>query len=130
VSLPVLLISLALLALVVLIVGAPLRTGSPESTAEAAGGPAEPSREERELREELEAEREAKYREIRDAELDFRTGKLSQEDYRAIDGALRTQALEILNRLDEIELDAPGASSGDSEAEVEREESAPARLDG
>ena len=47
----------------------------------------------------LEAAREAKYREIRDAELDFRTGKLSREDYEAIDGALRAEALEILNRL-------------------------------
>ena len=31
---------------------------------------------------ELEAARDAKYREIRDAELDVRTGKLSDEDYR------------------------------------------------
>ena len=30
---------------------------------------------------ELEAARDAKYREIRDAELDLRTGKLSDEDY-------------------------------------------------
>ena len=46
---------------------------------------------------ELEAAREAKYREIRDAELDYRTGKLSREDYEAIDGALRAEAIEILN---------------------------------
>ena len=44
--------------------------------------------------------REAKYREIRDAELDYRTGKLSREDYEAVDGALRAEALEILNRLE------------------------------
>ena len=50
-------------------------------------------------RDELEAAREAKYREIRDAELDYRTGKLSSEDYEAIDGALRAEAVEILNRL-------------------------------
>ena len=50
-------------------------------------------------RAELEAAREAKYREIRDAELDLRTGKLSREDYEAIDGALRAEALEILDRL-------------------------------
>ena len=31
-------------------------------------------------RAELEAAREAKYREIRDAELDYRTGKLSDDD--------------------------------------------------
>ena len=52
-------------------------------------------------RDELETARESKYREIRDAELDYRTGKLSREDYEAVDGALRTEAVEILNRLDE-----------------------------
>ena len=51
---------------------------------------------------ELEAAREAKYREIRDAELDHRTGKLSDADYEAVDGALRAEAIEILHRLDSI----------------------------
>jgi hypothetical protein len=51
---------------------------------------------------ELEAAREAKYREIRDAELDFRTGKLSSEDYEAIDGDLRAEAIEILNQLERL----------------------------
>jgi hypothetical protein len=51
-------------------------------------------------RDALEAAREAKYREIRDAELDFRTGKLSQEDYRTIDADLRAEAIEILNELE------------------------------
>jgi type II secretory pathway component PulM len=49
---------------------------------------------------ELEAAREAKYREIRDAELDLRTGKLSQDDYAAIDTSLRAEAIEILHALD------------------------------
>ena len=49
---------------------------------------------------ELEAAREAKYQEIRDAELDLRTGKLSNDDYQAIDQTLRTEAIEILRRLD------------------------------
>jgi hypothetical protein len=51
---------------------------------------------------ELEAARDAKYREIRDAELDHGTGKLSDADYEAIDGTLRTEAIEILHRLDTI----------------------------
>jgi hypothetical protein len=51
---------------------------------------------------ELEAAREAKYREIRDAELDHRTGKLSDADYEALDGTLRAEAIEILHRLDSI----------------------------
>ncbi|HVS28145.1 MAG TPA: hypothetical protein VHE14_01235 [Solirubrobacteraceae bacterium] len=49
---------------------------------------------------ELEAAKEAKYREIRDAELDFRTGKLSEGDYRALDRSLRAEAVELLRRLD------------------------------
>jgi hypothetical protein len=51
---------------------------------------------------ELEAARDAKYREIRDAELDLRTGKLSDEDYAAIDQTLRTEAIEIMRALDEV----------------------------
>ena len=50
---------------------------------------------------ELEAARDAKYREIRDAELDVRTGKLSDDDYQRIDRALRAEAVDILHRLDE-----------------------------
>ena len=60
-------------------------------------------------RAELEAARDAKYREIRDAELDYRTGKLSEADWRELDRGLRAEAVEILRRLDE--LDAP-ASDG------------------
>lgn len=52
-------------------------------------------------REDLEAAKEAKYREIRDAEMDFRTGKLSEADYRALDRRLRAEAVEILHRIDE-----------------------------
>src|ERR1700749_3959047 len=51
---------------------------------------------------ELEAAGDAKYREIRDAELDVRTGKLSDEDYAALDGSLRAEAVEILHQLDEV----------------------------
>ena len=49
---------------------------------------------------ELEARKEAKYREIRDAELDYRTGKLSPEDHRALDRSLRREALAILQEID------------------------------
>jgi type II secretory pathway component PulM len=52
---------------------------------------------------ELEAARDAKYSEIRDAELDLRTGKLSEEDYSAVNGSLRAEAVDILHRLDETE---------------------------
>jgi hypothetical protein len=50
----------------------------------------------------LEAAKEAKYREIKDAELDHQMGKLSDEDYRAIDDELRGQAIEILQQIDKV----------------------------
>lgn len=53
-------------------------------------------------RAELEAAKEAKYREIREAELDYRTGKLSEEDWRATDSALRAEAVELLRNLDRL----------------------------
>jgi hypothetical protein len=85
------LLVVVVLAVVVLVVAAPLRRrgGAPE-----AGEDAD--------RAELEAAREAKYREIRDAELDHRTGKLSEADWRSLDRTLRAEAVEILRRLDEL----------------------------
>ena len=59
-------------------------------------------RRESERRADLEAAKEAKYREIRDAELDFRMGKTSDEDFRATDRELRAQAIGILEQLDEV----------------------------
>lgn len=82
-------IVLAVLCVVVLVITSPLwRSRTPEA--------ASPSRD----LAELEAAREAKYREIRDAELDYRTGKLSETDYEAIDRTLRAQAMEILRSLE------------------------------
>ena len=52
---------------------------------------------------ELRAAKEAKYREIRDAELDHQMGKLSREDWRSVDRDLRSEAIEILRQLDRIE---------------------------
>jgi hypothetical protein len=57
---------------------------------------------------ELEARKEAKYREIRDAELDYRTGKLSLEDHRALDRGLSREAIAILEEID-------GAMEGEGE---------------
>jgi hypothetical protein len=79
------------LALIVgLVVVAPLRRGP------------DVDRREDERRAALEAAKEAKYREIRDAELDFRMGKLSDADYRTTDRELRAQAVEILRELDAL----------------------------
>jgi hypothetical protein len=57
--------------------------------------------------EELQAAKEAKYREIKDAELDREMGKLSQEDWRSVDRDLRGEAIEILRQLDRLEGRAP-----------------------
>jgi hypothetical protein len=48
----------------------------------------------------LESARDSKYREIRDAELDRETGKLSAEDFATVDAALRAEAVELLQQLD------------------------------
>jgi hypothetical protein len=47
----------------------------------------------------LEARKEAKYREIRDAQLDHAAGKLSDDDFGRLDGELRQEAVGILNEL-------------------------------
>ncbi len=54
-------------------------------------------------RDDLEAAKESKYREIKDAELDFRMGKLSEEDWRGLDRELRAQAIAILRELDRLD---------------------------
>jgi hypothetical protein len=53
--------------------------------------------------EELQAAKEAKYREIRDAELDREMGKLSRDDWRSVDRDLRGEAIEILRKLDSLQ---------------------------
>ncbi len=53
----------------------------------------------------LEARRESKYREIRDAELDHAMGKHSPHDYELVDAALRAEAVEILNRIEALKRD-------------------------
>jgi cytochrome c-type biogenesis protein CcmF len=77
------------LALVVWVVAAPLRKGpqavEQEAELERVG---------------LEAARDAKYREIRELELDHRTGKLSDQDFRELDRQLRAEAVQILRELD------------------------------
>jgi hypothetical protein len=58
----------------------------------------------------LEAAKAAKLSEIRDAELDFRIGKLSEDDYHALDRQLRGEALDLLHQLDAARADAGGGS--------------------
>jgi hypothetical protein len=51
----------------------------------------------------LEIRKQAKYREIRDTELDHAAGKLDADDYARQDAELRADAIAILKRIDEIE---------------------------
>jgi flagellar biosynthesis/type III secretory pathway M-ring protein FliF/YscJ len=86
------LLVILVLGIVVLIVAAPLRA----NRARRAADPDEARRAD------LEAAKEDKYREIRDAEMDFRTGKLSEADWRRLDRELRAEAVELLRRVDEL----------------------------
>jgi hypothetical protein len=52
--------------------------------------------------EDLEAAKESRYREIREAEMDYRTGKIDEADWRAIDRQLRQEAMEVLRQLDAL----------------------------
>jgi len=82
---------IALLGLTVLFVGSPLRRRRGEVPASVEGRVAD-----------LEAARDARYREIRELEIDHRTGKLDDDDWRALDRELRAEAIEILRELDEL----------------------------
>jgi hypothetical protein len=84
-------IVMVLLAVVVVVISAPVRRGVAAIE------------EERDTlrRADLEEAKEAKYREIRDAELDYRTGKLSEADWRAVDRELRAEAMELLRAIDD-----------------------------
>ncbi len=95
------LIVLVVLAVVVYAVSQPLRRAREPS--------ARPGRVDADQVAELEAARDAKYREIRDAELDVRTGKLSDDDYAALDGTLRDEAIEILHDLDRAREQLPSS---------------------
>jgi membrane protein implicated in regulation of membrane protease activity len=87
--------AIVLAALVAIVLVRPLLSGS------------QPERHDETRIEELRAAKEAKYREIRDAELDHRMGKVSREDWRAVDRDLRGEAIEILRELDRLEGRSP-----------------------
>ena len=83
---------LALSSLVALVVSAPLS----RSAAWAAEAEAD------DRRAELEAAKQAKYREIADARLDYKLGKVSAADQEATERELQAQAVQILHELDEL----------------------------
>ena len=85
------LLAIAIVAVLAWFVSAPLRAGGGEA-----------SESEDPILAELQARKEAKYREIRDAELDREQGKLSREDWARADAELRREAIEILRELDRL----------------------------
>jgi len=85
--------ALVVVAIVVWFVSAPLRRSAGETA-----GASERLEDPRIA--ELEARKEAKYREIKDAELDREQGKLSQADWSRQDAELRRDAIQILKELD------------------------------
>jgi hypothetical protein len=90
-----LLLALAIVVLVAAFVSVPLRRGAAEKSE---------SGDQEELAD-LEIRKQAKYREIRDAEADHAAGKLSDDDYRRLDEELRREAIEILKRMDRLRPD-------------------------
>jgi hypothetical protein len=94
---------IALVALVVTFVATPLRRGVSERARLAEEG----------RRADLEAAKASKYREIRDAEMDLRTGKLSDADWRELDRRLRAEAIQILHALDALGPADPGTEASE-----------------
>lgn len=89
------LLAVLLVVIVLAIVTAPLRA----HLVARESGPGPQTGDEEALRR-LEAEREARYRELRDAELDYRTGKLRSADYEVIRENLRREALAVLDAIE------------------------------
>ena len=92
-------LALVIVAVVVWFVSAPLRRSASETAAAS-------ERIEDPRIAELEARKEAKYREIKDAELDREQGKLSQADWSRQDAELRRDAIQILKELDRAKAEA------------------------
>jgi flagellar biosynthesis/type III secretory pathway M-ring protein FliF/YscJ len=92
-------VALVVVAIVVWFVSAPLRRSASETA-----GASERLEDPRIA--ELEARKEAKYREIKDAELDREQGKLSQADWSRQDAELRRDAIQILKELDRAQGEA------------------------
>jgi hypothetical protein len=87
------LLAVAIVVLVAWFVTAPLRN-RPDSEADEDPAAAELA--------DLEARKEAKYRQIRDAEADKAAGKLTEEDFERLDHELRSEAIAILKRIDRL----------------------------
>jgi hypothetical protein len=106
------LVIIVVLLAVVAFIALPLRAGRAEAEAS----------EEAMRVADLLARREAKYREIRELDLDRRTGKVAEADFRVQDRRLRADAIAILRELDDLGV---GEAKEDAPAAEEQAPAAP-----
>ena len=102
---------MVLAGIVILVVSHPLRAGRTAQEEDRVRGEIE----------ELEAAKSAKYREIRELELDLRMGKLDEAEFRLQDRERRAEAVELLRRLDALgagELERDVLEDGPADAGV------------
>jgi hypothetical protein len=85
------LIAIVIVALVAAFVLVPLRRGPGEAETVSTEDP---------VLADLEAQKAAKYREIRDTELDHAQGKLTEDEFKRQEAELRAEAIELLKRID------------------------------
>ena len=88
------LLAILIVAAVAAFVSVPLRRARGEHEAEDVAFEADAA--------DLEARKQAKYREIRDTELDRAAGKLSEEEFVRQDTELRAEAIAILKEIDAV----------------------------
>jgi hypothetical protein len=99
------LIAIVIVALVALFVTVPLR---------GAGTPVDEAWDRDRALATLEVRKQAKYREIRDTEMDRAQGKITTSEFELQDAELRAEAIAILKEIEEIE----AAEAGKEPAEV------------
>ncbi len=85
--------------------------------------PARPSAEERpeSPADALRREKESVYLAIREVEFDYRTGKISDDDYAALLARYRAKAIDLLGRIDSLEAVAAATSAEAWQRTVEQE---------
>lgn len=93
-------LALAIVAVLAWVVTAPLR--------QRAGGDAGTPEVEDPRAADLEARKQALYRQIRDAEVDRAQGKLTDADWRRVDAELRREAIEVLRAIDALDQTSAG----------------------
>jgi hypothetical protein len=101
-------LAIVILALVAAFVAVPFRRDS-EGEARATVSTADP------VMADLEARKQAKYREIRDAELDRAQGKLEEAEFKLQNAELRAEAIVILKRIDEREAELRGSDEAEAD---------------